>query len=93
MVLLSNWQLSLSTMLLTANNTHAFTMSGVLNGLIVDEITTSRNLEEDAADTETEHGLHHRQLCDSVIITVFAWLVFAVASISCFVDRFSLEYL
>ena len=69
----------LSALLWAATNAHAFQMSNLFNGIIVDEIMTSRHLE--ATEDTTEQGLTHRHIVDSVIITISAWLVFVVVSL------------
>ena len=72
----------LPTLLLAATNAHAFKISNLLNGIIVDEIMTSRLL------TNLEHELIHHQIVDAVIITVTAWLVAGVVSLFCFIFLF-----
>jgi len=64
----------LSALLWAAANAHAFKMSSLFNGIIVNEIMTSRHLEEVSATTATPH-------VDAVIITISAWLVFVVVSL------------
>jgi NADH:ubiquinone oxidoreductase subunit K len=73
----------LSTLLLAATNVHAFKMSNLLNGLIVDEIMTSRHLEEAASDEG--HDLYHPHVGDVLIVTVAAWLVAVVVRLFCLI--------
>jgi hypothetical protein len=67
----------LSALLWAAANAHAFKMSSLFNGIIVNEIMTSRHLEEVSAEA-TELRTPH---VDAVIITITAWLVFVVVSL------------
>ena len=69
----------LSTLLFVATNAHAFKMSNLLNGIIVDEIIMSRHLEE--ADSDEDDDLRHSHVSDAVIITIAAWLVAVVVSL------------
>lgn len=72
---------AMSALLWAATNAHALKISNFFNGIIVDEIMTSRHLE-DASDTEeTERRLNTPHVGDAVIVTVSAWLVFVVVSV------------
>ena len=66
-------------------------MSDSLNSFIVGEIMASRHLEE--VDGESNIILYHPHVCDSVLITVSAWLVFVVVSLSRFVAIFNTSLL
>ena len=81
----------LSTLVLVINKAIAFRMSDSLNSFIVGEIMASRHLEE--VDGESNIILYHPHVCDSVLITVSAWLVFVVVSLSRFVAIFNTSLL
>ncbi len=69
----------LSALLWASRNAQALKMTNFFNGIIVDEIMTSRHLEE--ATEETERRLNTPRVGDAVIVTVSAWLVFVVVSL------------
>jgi len=68
----------LSALLWAAANAHAFKMSSLFNGIIVNEIMTSRHLEEVSAEATELRSPH---VISAVIITISAWLVFVVVSL------------
>ena len=75
----------LSALLWATTNAHAFQMSNLFNGIIVDQVmssSSSRELEatEDTGDNPSGFG-GHAHIIDALIITVFAWLVFVVVSL------------
>eukprot|EP00986_Skeletonema_menzelii_P009577 scaffold4385_cov162-Skeletonema_menzelii.AAC.5 len=67
---------ALSALLWAATNAQAFQMSSLFNGIIIDEIMSSRHLE--ATEDTDEQVLTHAHIVDSAIITISAWLVFVV---------------
>ncbi len=69
----------LSALLWATINVQAFKMTNFFNGIIVDEIMTSRHLEE--ASEDTERLLNTPRVGDAVIVTIAAWLVFVVVSL------------
>lgn len=71
----------LSALLWAATNAQALKMTNFFNGIIIDEIMTSRHLEEDSATEETERRLNTPHVGDAVIVTVSMWLVFVVVSL------------